>query len=73
MYDTSGKNHLVVNRYCVILQDSSTITIYNVRQIVKVCGIVKIYFFQNKTEPLIIEQNKILDILKQIIDRSVIL
>lgn len=76
MYDVSGKNHLVVNQYRLVYYDNDsvvTITLYNVRKIMKKDGIVYVYFYQDKTEPLLLEELYIICICKVNVDRSVIL
>lgn len=75
MYDVSGKNHLIVNEYWLVYYTDSVIslTLYNVRKITKKDGIVYIYFYQDKTDPLIINERDIICMYKVKIDRSVIL
>lgn len=78
MYDKSGKNHLVVNQYrlvCFLINTSEvvTITLYNVRQIIKEDGIIYIYFFQDRTEPLLICETDIICLYKVKIERNRIL
>ena len=77
MYDVSGKNHLVVNQYRVIYRRDKifydVIIIFNVHHIKKENGKVYIYFYQNKTEPLIIDEIDLISLYKMKIERNRIL
>lgn len=78
MYDVSGKNHLVVNQYRLVYYDYDIdevldMVLYNVHHIKKENGVVYIHFYQNKTEPLIIDDCFVVEIYKEKIERNRIL
>lgn len=78
MYDVSGKNHLVVNQYRLVYYDYDInevcdIILYNVHHMRREKGILYIHFYQNKTEPLMIDEDDVIELYKETIERNRIL